>query len=78
MSAVKERARSLIDSLSNEDVELLVRIAERLAEWEATQDLLEDAETMASIKRGLEELARGETVPLEELRKSVYCHETAS
>ena len=78
MSAVKERARSLIDSPSNENVELLIKIAERLAGWKATEELLQDQEMMASIKRGLEELARGETVPLEELRKGVYCHETAS
>jgi len=32
MSAVKERARSLIDSLSNENVKLLIKMAERLAE----------------------------------------------
>ncbi|HID33732.1 MAG TPA: hypothetical protein EYP25_04025 [Anaerolineae bacterium] len=71
MSAVKERARNLIDSLSDEDVELLIKIAERLAEWEATQELLEDEGIMASIKQGLEELVRGDTIPLEELRKRV-------
>ncbi len=71
MSAVKDRARSLIDSLADEDVELLVKLAERLAEWEATQELLEDKEMMASIARGLKELERGETVPLGELRKGV-------
>jgi len=71
MSTIKDRARSLIDSLADEDVELLVKLAERLAEWEATQDLLEDREMMASIERGLKELEPGETVPLGELRKSV-------
>lgn len=71
MSAVKDRARNLIDSLADEDVELLVKLAERLAAWEATQDLLEDKEMMASIERGLKELERGETVPLGELRRGV-------
>lgn len=71
MSVVKERARKLISSLSEEDVELLVRLAERLAEWEATQELLEDKEMVASIRRGLKDLEQGDTLSLEELRKSV-------
>jgi len=71
MSAIQERARILIDSLSDEDVEVLVRMAERLAEWEATQELLGDKEMVASIKRGLKDLERGDTLSLEELRKSV-------
>ena len=71
MSAVKERARSLIDSLSNEDVDLLVKIAERLTEWQATQELLENEGMMASIRQGLDELRRGDVVTLEELRKSL-------
>ncbi|MCK4394637.1 hypothetical protein KAX17_17175 [Candidatus Bipolaricaulota bacterium] len=71
MSAVQERARILIDSLSDEDVEVLIKMAERLAEWGATQELLEDEEMVASIKRGLKDLERGDTLSLEELRKSV-------
>ncbi len=71
MSAVKERARKLIESLSDEDVEVLLKVAERFAEWEATQELLEDEKMVASIRQGLEELERGDTLSLEELRKSV-------
>jgi PHD/YefM family antitoxin component YafN of YafNO toxin-antitoxin module len=71
MGAVKEKARELIESLSDEDVEVLIKMAERLAEWEATQELLEDEEMLASIKRGLKDLERGDTLSLEELRKSV-------
>lgn len=71
MSTVKDRAKSLIDLLADEDVELLVKLAERLAEWEATRELLEDKEMMASIERGLKKLEQGETIPLEELRKGV-------
>jgi PHD/YefM family antitoxin component YafN of YafNO toxin-antitoxin module len=71
MGAVKEKARELIESLSDEDVEVLIKMAERLAEWEATQELLEDEEMLASIKRGLKDLERGDTLYLEELRKSV-------
>ena len=71
MGAVKEKARELIESLSDEDVEVLVKMAERLAEWEATQELLEDEEMVASIRRGLKDLERGDTLSLEELRKSV-------
>jgi len=71
MSSVKNRARELIDSLFDEDVEVLLKIAERLAQWEATQELLGDKEMMASIKQGLKELEQGETISLEELKKSV-------
>jgi len=62
MSAIKEKAKELIGSLPEEDVELLIKLAERLAAREATRELLEDEEMMASIKRGLEDLARGDTV----------------
>jgi len=59
MSAVKDRAKSLIDLLSDEDVELLVKLAARLAEGEATRELLDDKEMMGSIERGLKELGGG-------------------
>ena len=71
METVKERTKKIIDSLPNEDVEALLKVAERLAEWEATGEILEDKEIMASIKRGLEELKRGDIISLEELRKNV-------
>lgn len=70
METVKDRTKKIIDSLPNEDVEALLKVAERLAEWEATREILEDKEIMASIKRGLEELGRDDIVSLEELRKS--------
>ncbi len=63
MSAIKEKANELISSLPEEDIELLIKLAERLAAGEATRELLEDEEMMASIRRGLEDLARGDTVP---------------
>jgi len=71
MSAIKDRTKELVDTLSNEDVEVLLRVAERLAGWEATRELLEDKEMMSSIKRGLEDLEQGDTISLEELRKNV-------
>jgi len=71
MDTVKDRTKELIDLLPSEDVEVLLKVAERLAEWEATSELLEDKEVMASIQRGLEELERGEVVSLKKLKKSV-------
>jgi len=71
MSAIKDKTRELIESLSDEDVEILHKVAERLSELEATRELLIDREMMASIQQGLKEIAQGETVPLEELRKGV-------
>jgi len=71
VESIKDRAKKIIDSLPNEDVEALLKVAERLAEWDATGEILEDKEIIASIKRGLEELGQGDTISLEELRKSV-------
>jgi hypothetical protein len=71
VESIKDRAKKIIDSLPNEDVEALLKVAERLAEWDATSEILEDKEIIASIKRGLEELGQGDTISLEELRKSV-------
>ncbi|OQX51792.1 MAG: hypothetical protein B5M53_10315 [Candidatus Cloacimonas sp. 4484_209] len=71
METIKEKTKNIIDSLPNEDVEALFKVAERLAEREATSEVLKDKQMMASIKRGLEELERGDTISLEELRKSV-------
>jgi hypothetical protein len=41
MDTVKDRTKELIDLLPSEDVEVLLKVAERLAEWEATSELLE-------------------------------------
>ena len=71
MSAIKDKTREIIEFLSDEDVEILLKVAERLSEWEATRELLVDREMMASIKQGLKEIAQGDTIPLEELRKGV-------
>lgn len=71
METLKDRTKRIIDTLPNEDVEALLKVAERLAEWDATREILEDKEIMVSIKRGLEELERGDVVSLEELRKNV-------
>ncbi len=49
MDTVKDRTKELIDLLPSEDVEVLLKVAERLAGWEATSELLEDKEVMASI-----------------------------
>ena len=71
METLKDRTKRIIDTLPNEDVEALLKVAERLAEWDATREILEDKEIMTSIKRGLEELKRGDVISLEELRKNV-------
>lgn len=68
---VKERAKALIDDLAEEDVEVLIEVAERLAEWEATQELLEDPEMVEAIKQGIEQIRQGKTISLEELRQRV-------
>jgi len=71
MESVKDRTKKIIESLPNEDVEALLKVAERLAAWEATHEVLEDKEMMTSIKRGLKDFEQGNIVSLEDLRKSV-------
>ena len=71
MESVKERTKKIIELLPNEDVKALLKVAERLAEWEATREVLEDKEMMTSIERGLKDLEQGNTISLEKLKKSV-------
>ena len=71
MESVKERTKKIIELLPNEDVKALLKVAEKLAEWEATREVLEDKEMMTSIERGLKDLEQGNTISLEKLKKSV-------
>lgn len=71
MASVKQKIRKVIDSLPEDDVEVLLKVAERLAEWQATQEIVRDKELMASIKRGLNDLRKGDIVSLGKLRKNV-------
>jgi len=68
--SVKERAKSIIDELPEEMVKDLLALMERLQEWGATLELLEDREFMEEWERGKAEVERGETVPWREIKRT--------
>ena len=71
MNILKEKIVSLLDTISEEDMQVLSTVAERLSEWEATQEILEDKKMMVSIRKGLKELEEGQTISLQKLQKNV-------
>jgi PHD/YefM family antitoxin component YafN of YafNO toxin-antitoxin module len=62
MSEVKDQTKTLIDGLSDSDVEALMQIIQRLAEWEATQEVLNCPELMKGIQEGLKDIEARRTV----------------
>jgi hypothetical protein len=62
MSEVKDQTKTLIDELSDSDVEVLMQIIQRLAEWEATQEVLNSPELMKGIQEGLKDIEARRTV----------------
>ena len=71
---VKVRAKKLVDHLSEDKAKVAVSFLEFLEEkecWEATKEILEDKEVMASIKRGRADIAKGRVKPWREVKKNV-------
>jgi len=58
MSEVKDQTKTLIDELSDSDVEALMQ----MAEWEATQEVLNSPELMKGIQEGLKDIEAGRIV----------------
>ncbi len=67
---VKERAKAIIDELPNEMVRDLLVLMERLEEWGATLELLEDETFMKAWEKGKAEVERGETIPWRKIKRS--------
>jgi hypothetical protein len=62
MSAIKEQAKALIEELPDDVVRSLLDFLERLQEWEATREILEDEEFSKAIEQGLHDIQAGRTV----------------
>jgi len=62
MSEVKDQTKTLIEELSDSDVEVLMQIIQRMAEWEATQEVLNSPELMKGIQEGLKDIEARRTV----------------
>lgn len=70
MSKVKDQTKTLIDELSDSDVEVLMHIIQRLAEWEATQEVLNNPELMKGIEEGLKDIEAGRTVNWRDVKRT--------
>lgn len=70
MSKVKDQVKTLIDELSDSDIEILIQVAQRLAEWEATQEILDNPELMEGIEEGLKDIEAGRTINWREVECS--------
>ncbi len=70
MSAVKQQAKALIDELPDEVVHSLLDFMQKLQEWEATREILEDEEFCAEIERGLRDVKAGRTVEWRKIKRT--------
>ena len=71
---VKARAKKLLDHLSEDKARVAVSFLEFLEEkecWEATKEILEDKQLMASIRRGKADIAQGRVRLWREVKKNV-------
>jgi predicted transcriptional regulator len=70
MSTVKDQTKKLVDELSDSDIEVLMPIIQRLAEWEATQEILNTPELIEGIKEGLKDIEAGRTVNWRDVKRN--------
>jgi predicted transcriptional regulator len=70
MSAVKQQAKAVIDELPDEVVQSLLDFMQKLQEWEATREILEDKEFSAEIERGLQDVKAGRTVEWRKVKRT--------
>lgn len=70
MSAVKRQAKTVIDELPDEVVQSLLDFMQKLQEWEATREILEDEEFSAEIEQGLRDVKAGRTVEWRKIKRT--------
>jgi hypothetical protein len=74
MENVKVRAKKLVDHLSEDKAKVAVSFLEFLEEkecWEATKEILQDKDLMASLRRGKADIEKGRIRPWREVKKNV-------
>ena len=69
-SAVKQRAKALIDELPEEVVENFIDFVQQLKAWEATREILEDEEFSKQIKKGLKDLEEERVIEWRKIKKT--------
>lgn len=60
-SELKKKTKDFIDQLSDEDLEIVLPVARRLAELEATREIEQNEALMKKISDGLEDAKQGRT-----------------
>ena len=70
MSAIKRQAKAVIDELPDEVVHSLLDFMEKLQEWEATREILEDEEFSAEIEQGVRDVKAGRTVEWRKVKRT--------
>nr|BAL59732.1 hypothetical protein HGMM_OP4C368 [Candidatus Acetothermum autotrophicum] len=70
MSAIKRQAKAVIDELLDEVVHSLLDFMEKLQEWEATREILEDEEFSAEIEQGVRDVKAGRTVEWRKVKRT--------
>lgn len=70
MSTIKQQAKAIIDELPDEVVHSLLDFMQKLQEWEATREILEDEEFSAEIGRGLRDVKAGRTVEWRKIKRT--------
>ena len=69
MTKLKDEVKALIDQLPDEVLGDLKPLLERLSEWEATAEILQDEDLMEQIRRSEEDWERGETVSWRDVQR---------
>jgi hypothetical protein len=71
MSTVKQQAKVVIDELPDEVVSSLLGFMQKLQEWEATREILEDPEMRQAIERGKAAIAQGKMVRWRDVKRKI-------
>lgn len=69
MSKVKSEIKDMIEELSEDTLEDLKPLLQRISEWEATLEITQDEEMMEQIRKSEEDLKRGETVAWRDVKR---------
>ncbi len=71
MTRIKEEIKALVDQLSDDVLQELKPLLERLSEWEATFEILQDPDMMEQLRQSEEDWRRGQVVSWRDVRRDV-------
>lgn len=71
MSTIKQQAKAVIEELPDEVVQSLLDFMQKLQEWEATREILEDPQMRKAIAIGKAAIAQGKMVRWRDVKRKV-------